>query len=124
MVAQLENVVLDAALNEIDLATTITICSAEPTTFNEANNTFKLGSKVFGAGAVFGAASNATPSGRKVTSVAVTNGSVSATGTASWYAIIDGSRLLAKGQLASAQAVTSGGTFTLAPFDVTILAHQ
>ena len=63
-----------------------------------------------------------TPNGRKVTSAAVTDGSVTTTGTASHYAVVDSanSRLLATGALASSQAVTSGNTFTLAAFDVGI----
>lgn len=55
---------------------------------------------------------------------AVTNGSVTATGTASHYAIVDtvNSRLLATSSLSATQSVTSGNTFTLASFTVRIPA--
>jgi hypothetical protein len=54
-----------------------------------------------------------------VTIAAITDGSVTATGTATHYAIVDtsatygGPRLLATGSLSASQAVTSGNTFTL-----------
>lgn len=121
--------VLDLGLNVLDSeATHIYICAAEPTTYaaaigaNNGTTQFGLGNKNFGAGAVFGAPADRTPNGRKVTSAAVTDGSVTTTGTASHYAVVDSanSRLLATGALASSQAVTSGNTFTLAAFDVGI----
>ena len=48
---------------------------------------------------------------------------MTATGTATHYAITNGSsELLATGSLAAPQAVTSGNTFTLASFDIGIPA--
>lgn len=121
--------VLDLGLNVLDTeATHVYICSAEPTTYaaaigaNNGTTQFGLGNKNFGAGAVFGSPVARTPSGRKVTSAAITDGSVTTTGTAAAYAIVDSanSRLLATGTLAASQSVTSGNTFTLAAFDVGI----
>ena len=129
--AFLNDRVLDLGLNVLDTeATHIYICAAEPTTYaaaigaNNGTTQFGLGNKNFGAGAVFAAPAAGTPNGRKVASNAITDGSVTTTGTASHYAVVDSvnSRLLATGALASTQAVTSGNTFTLPTFDVRIPA--
>ncbi len=112
--------VADAGLNALDTeATHIYVCSANPTTHTEATSTYALGNKNFGAGAAFGAPANASPDGRKVSSVAITDGSVTATGTASHFAVTDSvnSRLLLSGSLSATQAVTSGNTFSLPSFD-------
>lgn len=114
--------VLDLGLNVLDTeATHIYICyTSEPTTFTEASSTKACGNKNFGAGAVTGSPAAGSPNGRKVTTAAVTDGSVTATQTAGWWAITDNtnSRLLATGTLAATQAVTSGNTFTLGAFDI------
>jgi hypothetical protein len=113
--------VLDLGLNVLDTeATHIYICSAEPTTYTAATSTNALGNKNFGAGGVAGAPAAGSPNGRKVTTVAVTDGSITATGTAAAWAIVDSanSRLLATGVLSATQAVTSGNTFTLPAFDI------
>ncbi len=115
--------VLDLGLNVLDTeATHIYIDSADPTTYTEASSTNALGTKNFGAGAVFGSPAAGSPNGRKVTSAAVTDGTVSANGTAAKWAITDNpnSRLLANGSLSASQSVTSGNTFTLGAFDIRI----
>jgi hypothetical protein len=101
--------------------TRIDICSQEPTTYAQATSTYSLGNKT----AVSIAAPSArTPNGRKVTVPAVSGGSVTATGTASHWAIVDptNTRLLAAGALSASQAVTNGNTFTLTSFDIGIPA--
>lgn len=127
--ASIADRVLDLGLNVLDTeATHVYICAAEPASYaaaigaNNETTQFGLGNKNFGAGAVFGAPAARGGGGRKVTSAAVTDGSVTTTGTATHYAIVDAanSRLLATGSLASSQVVTSGNTFTLAAFDVGI----
>lgn len=122
MVAHVEPRVLDLGLNVLDTeATHIYICNAEPTTFTGASSTNALGSKNFGAGAAFGAPANGGASNsRKVSSTAITDGAVTATGTATHWVVTDNanSRLLAVGSLAASQAVTNGNTFTLASFDI------
>ena len=113
--------VLDNGLTVLDTeATHLYICSSEPATFTAASSTAALGNKNFGAGGVFGAPGAAAPNGEKVSSTAITDGSVTATGTATHWAITDNtnSRLLATGALAASQAVTSGNTFTLPSFDI------
>jgi hypothetical protein len=105
--------VLDTEANRLD------ICSAEPTTYAQATSTNTLGNK---SGLSVGAPEDRSPNGRKVAVAAITDGSVTATGTASHWAISDtgNSRLLATGALAASQAVTSGNTFSLGAFDIGI----
>lgn len=99
------------------------ICSQEPATYTEATSTYTLGNKDHGAsGSAFGAPADRTPTGRKVSSTAVTDGSVTGTGTATHWAAseVGNSRLLAASSLASSQGVTSGNSFSLPSFDVGI----
>lgn len=112
--------IFDAALAVLDTqANRLDICSQEPTTYTQAITTYSLGNKV---GITVSAPADRSPTGRKVTVSAITDGSVSANGTATHWALVDtgNSRLLATGALASSQAVTSGNQFTLAAFDVGI----
>lgn len=121
--AALADRVLDLGLNVLDTETThINICDAEPANYTAATSTNKLGDKNWGAGNAFGSPAAGSPNGRKVTSVAITDGSVSATGTASHWAATDNtnSRLHATNSLSSSQGVTSGNQFTLAAFDIRI----
>jgi len=103
--------VLDTEANRLD------ICSQEPTTFTGATVTFTLGNKVPPA---IGAPADGVGGGRQVTVTAITDGSVTANGTATHYAITDtvNSRLLATGSLSAPQVVTSGNVFTLTSFTV------
>jgi len=105
--------VLDTEANRID------VTSQEATTYAEATSTYTLGNST---SLSIGAPADRTGGGRKVTVAAITDGSISATGTATHYAIVDtsNSRLLATGSLTASQSVTSGNTFTLATFDIGI----
>jgi len=68
-----------------------------------------------------GATENGDTDGRKVVVPAITAGSVTGTGTATHWALTNGSdTVVASGALASSQAVTSGNTFTLGAIDITI----
>lgn len=110
--------VLDSALSKLDTeADKLYICSAEPTTYTQAITTYALGVKT---SLSVGAPADRSPNGRKVTVAAITDGSVTGTGTASHWAIVDSvnSRLLAANALSASQSVTSGNTFTLAAFDI------
>ena len=112
--------VFDNGLSVLDTeANKITITSAEATTYTEGNATYALGNTT---SISIAAPSDRTGGGRKVTVSAVTNGSVTANGTATHYAILDtaNSRLLATGSLTATQVVTSGNTFTLSAFDIGI----
>lgn len=118
--ATIADYVLDAALEKLDTeADRIDITSQEATTYTEATSTYSLGNSTSLA---FGAPQNGNSSGRKVTSAAITNASVTATGNATHFAIVDVSntRLLATGSLGTAQSVTSGNVFNLPAFDITI----
>ena len=119
MAATIGNEVFDAALSYISTNTeNLYICSQQPTTFLEASSTYALGSK---ASPSFTGPADDT-SGRKLTVDAISDGSVSATGTAAWVALTDdsGSILLVAQALSASQAVTNGNTFTLTAFDINL----
>ena len=120
--ASLNDRVYDNGLTVLDTeASHLYICSQEPTTYAQASSTYALGVKATPTVSAPGAR---TPNGRKVTVSAITDGTVSANGTATHYALVDStnSRLLATAALSSSQAVTSGNTFTLTSFDIGIPA--
>lgn len=115
---------LDQALTKIkNEATHINInTSPEVTTYSAATSgsTF-LGAKNFGAGLVFpNAIANGSPNGRQLDTAAVTDGLISASGTAATFSITDNTngRLIITGTLLSSQAVTANNPFTLASFTV------
>jgi len=112
--------VLDNGLTAFkNAATDIYLCSQEPTSFADATTTYALGHKTFGAGNTLTGPFARSPNGRKVTTTAITDGTVTGGGTASRWAIVDtvNSRLLVDNDLASAQAVTAGNVFSLPAFD-------
>lgn len=118
--AYIADYVFDLALTEIDTnADRIDICSTEPTTFAQATSTYSLGNST---SVVVGAPADRSPSGRRVTVSGITNGSITASGTAAYWALSDvsESRLLAAGSLTASQVVASGNTFTLTAFDIGI----
>ncbi len=93
--------------------------TAEATTYSLAtvDGTNSLGNKT---GLNTGATADGASDGRKVTVPAITDGTVTETGTAGFWALTDGSSLLiATGPLTSTQGVTDGNTFSL---DAIILA--
>lgn len=97
--------------------TKINICSSEPANF-AAIAGVTLGNKT---GLTCAAASNGAVSGRKTQVPAITTGTVTGTGTATHWALSDGSAILvATGALTASQAVTNGNTFTLDAIDITI----
>ena len=120
MAGYINDYYLDLALNAIDSGVnSLVICSAMPTTYAEANTTYKLGTK---ATPTVSAAQDASPNGRKVTVSAITDGSVSASGDATHFALLDtvNSRLAVAQALSANQVVASGNTFTLGAIDVRI----
>ena len=123
MVASLESRVLDFGLNVLDTETAfISVTSAEPTTIAVAATSGLLGYKTGAAGALFGAPVNGTPNGREVASVAISDGTITTSGTASWWAAYAAGTLHAHGTLSGSQVVTAGNTFTLASFTIKIPA--
>jgi hypothetical protein len=118
--ASLGDRVLDGGLTTLDTeANKITVTSQEATTYTEGNSTYALGSST---SLSIGAPANRSGGGREVTVAAISDGSISGTGTATHYAILDttNSRLLATGTLSASQSVTNGNSFTLASFKIGI----
>lgn len=112
--------ILDLGLTQLTTdVENLYICSAQPTTFLEASNTYKLGTK---ATPSITGPTDGDSSGRKVVIAAITDGTVDATGNAAWFALCDNSssKLLVSANLASAQDVTLGNPFTLTETDITI----
>jgi hypothetical protein len=118
--ATLNDRVFDNGLTVLDTeANKIVITSQEATTYAEANATYALGDST---SLSIGAPQDRTGGGREVVVAAISDGTVTATGTATHYAIVDtvNSRLLATGSLTVSQVVTSGNTFTLSSTTVGI----
>jgi len=112
--------VFDNGLTVLDTeANKIVVTSQEATTYTEANATYALGNST---SLSIGAPADRSGGGREVTAAAITDGSITGTGTVTHYAIIDtsNSRLLVTGSLSASQSVTSGNTFSLASFTVGI----
>lgn len=112
--------VLDNGVTIVDTnCDRLDICSQEPANYTEASSTYTLGNKT---GITVSTPANGTGGGRAVTISAITDGSVTGTGTATHFAISDvsGTQLYAAQSLSSSQAVTSGNTFTLTAFEVRI----
>ena len=98
--------------------TRLDICSADVGSTYANVATYTLGNKT---SLTIGSPAAGTSNGRKVTVPAITDGTVTGTNTAAYWAITNGSNVLAaSGQLSSSQAVTSGNIFTLAAFDIGI----
>ncbi|MBQ59093.1 MAG: hypothetical protein CMA66_00930 [Euryarchaeota archaeon] len=114
--ATLNDRVLDSGLTTLDTeANRIDVCSQEPTTYAEATSTYTLGNSTSLSGA---APSDRSGGGREVVFAAITDGSITGTGTATHYSISDtnNSRLLVTGSLSASQSVTNGNSFTGASF--------
>ena len=119
--AALTDVVLDGALNVLTSnGDRIDLCSSEPTTYGGIASV-SLGNFT---SLSIGSAADRSGGGREVTVAAITSasaGSITATGTATHYAISNGSdALYATGTLSASQSVTTGNTFTLAAFTIGI----
>ena len=117
--ATLDNRVFDNGLTVLDTeANAIHVTSAEATSYaNVAAVTLGNSTSLS-----IGAPQDRTGGGREVVVAAITDGSVTGTGTATHYAIVDtvNSRLLATSTLTASQSVTSGNTFTLSSVAVGI----
>lgn len=117
--ATLNDRVFDNGLTVLDTeANAIHVTSAEATDFANVSSV-TLGNST---SLSIGAPADRTGGGREVTVAAITDGSITGTGTATHYAIVDtvNSRLLVTGSLTASQSVTSGNTFSLASFKIGI----
>lgn len=110
--------VFDQGLDFLDTnGTRLDICSAEPTTYAQATSTLTLGNDTVNTGATQDGATD----GRRVIVPAITSGTITGTGTATHWALTNGTdTLLATGSLTASQAVTSGNTFSLDAISITI----
>ena len=118
--ASLNDRVFDNGLTILDTeANAVHVTSQEATTYAEAITTYTLGNST---SLSIAPPADRTGGGRKVTVAAISDGSITGTGTVTHYALVDTSntRLLATAALTASQSVTSGNTFTLATFDVGI----
>lgn len=119
--AFLHDDILDKALQEIeDYGERVDICSTEPTNYTEAVSTYSLGNKT---SPTYTGPANGDTSGRKTTIDAVSDGTVTASGTAVAWAVSRTTAttiLIAAASLTSAEPVASGNTFTLSGFDIEI----
>jgi hypothetical protein len=118
--ATLNDRVFDNGLTVLDTeANAIHVTSQEATVYNDATSTYSLGNST---SLSIGAPADRSGGGREVTVAQITDGSITGTGTATHYAIVDtvNSRVLATGALTASQSVTSGNTFTLASFKIGI----
>lgn len=113
--------VLDGALNIIkNNCTRMVACSAEPTTYTEANATYALADVTMASGDFTNA--NGDTSGRKTTVAQKTGVTVDTTGTATHVALLDVSNTkLLYVTTATSQALTSGNTMTFNAWDIEIL---
>jgi len=103
--------VLDYGLNDFTNATAIHVCSQCITQYSDIA-VYTLGNY---ASPTWSGPAAGSPTGRKITSSAISAGVVTNTGTAIGWAVIDGvnSRLMATGPLAAPVALTSGHNFSL-----------
>jgi hypothetical protein len=114
---------IDYGLNAFTLADKIVVCSQKPTTYTEANTTYKIGEKSFSVGAVVAAGPQAaTPNGRQIVTAAVTGGTITTNGTPTHWGIVDtvNSRLLAAGTMTGSEAVTTTDTWTLGAMTINV----
>ena len=116
MAKQVADAVLDAALTEIATSTTQTVCSAEPANYAGIAAVTLAASTV--AGADFTIA-DGTTSGRKTTVAEQAAVSITASGDATHVALDDGTTLQYV-TTAPTQTLTSGGTVTVAAWEIEI----
>lgn len=104
--------IMDAALDVIATATKLVVCSAQPTTYTEANVTYALADVVID-GTDFTKA-NGDTNGRKTTVAAQSSVLIDTSGTATHVAlIITGSSTLLYVTTCTSQALTANGSNTV-----------
>lgn len=117
MAAFLHDNVLDQGVKYIDdNVAKLHIVSQACTTYANVG-TYTLGNK---NAPTCGVPENGASSGRRVIISAITDGSVTGTGTATHFALVSSDTLLACQELNASQGVTSGNTFTLTAISITI----
>ena len=118
--ALLDNRVFDNGLTVLDTeANAIYVTTQQAVSYTDATATSALGNST---SLSIGAPQDRAGGGREVVVAAISDGSITGTGNATHYAIVDtiNSRLLAAGPLSVAQSVTTGNTFTLSSVTIGI----
>lgn len=121
--------VLDFGLDVLrSEATAIVLCQLEPIDYSLASlgGVNCIGYRLFGAGSTFGAPGPADPNGRKVTSTAITDGTIMTSGSVQFWAAIDTDhgRLLGYAPLVNGGPENAGNRFSLSAVSVRIPASQ
>lgn len=112
------NIVLDAPADVIDQADKMVACSAQPTTYAEANATFALADVAMTPNTDFIKA-NGDTSGRKVTVAAKSGVNVDTSGTATHVALVSvGDTTLRYVTTCTSQALTSGNQVNFPAWDI------
>lgn len=112
------NIVLDAPADIIDQSNKIIACSAQPTTYAEANSTYALVSAAMTPDTDFTKA-NGDVSGRKVTVAAKSGASIGTSGTATHIALVStGDSTLRYVTTCTSQALTAGNTANFPAWDI------
>jgi hypothetical protein len=111
MAKTVNDLVLDGAFGILDDGTSVSVCSAEPTTRTAAVTTYMLATTAMTAGTDYTKA-NGDSSGRKCTMAAKSGVVISNSGTATHIAICDGTNLLYVTTCTS-QALTANGSNTV-----------
>ena len=109
---------IDASVNYVAASTKQVACSAQPTTYNEANSTYALADIVVDSGD-FAVADDT--SGRKVTIAAQSGVTIDASGTATHIALVEtAGSTLRYVTTCTALALTSGGTVDFPAWKINI----
>lgn len=112
MAKAIPDAILDKTLDEIATATKQVLCSAQPTTYAEANSTYALADIVIDSGDFTKA--NGDTSGRKVTISAQTGVLIDTSGTGTHIALIrTADSTLIYVTTCTSQAVTANGSNTV-----------
>lgn len=121
MAKTVDDTVLDGAFDILDQADLMTVCNAQPTTFTEATDTFKLADIAMTPNTDFTKGDGDT-SGRKVTVAAKSGVTIDSSGTALFVALTKsaGSVLLYVTTCTS-QVLTASGTVDFPAWDIEVL---
>lgn len=112
------DIVLDAPADIIDQSDKMIACSAQPTTYTEANATFALADAAMTPNTDFTKA-NGDTNGRKVTVAAKSGVNVDTSGTATHVALVSvGDTTLRYVTTCTSQALTSGNQVNFPAWDI------
>lgn len=113
MAKLIPDAIIDLMLAEAE-GTKIHVCSAQPTTYAEAETTYSLAEATISGSY---SKANGDSSGRKNTLPEQADLNIGSSGTATHVAVTNGSDTLYLVTTCTSQALTSGGTVTVPAFD-------